>query len=107
MHISSGKYFILPSKIYYDKGDYLNAIVSLEKAIRLFTVNEKYLEDNNSASLCYMWLGLSYSLINDAGNAQHNFQSGILLAEKNKKYCTSLIIYMNMSYIFMMRKTGI
>ncbi|MBP6659211.1 MAG: hypothetical protein KA174_00955 [Chitinophagales bacterium] len=99
-YISQGNILYYQGKIYYDKGDYLNAIISFEKAIQLFVVNEKYLEDKNSASLSYMWLGLSYSLINDAGNAQHNFQSGISLAEKNKKYCTSLIIYMNMSYIY-------
>ena len=98
--ISQANILYYQGKIFYDKGDYLNAIIKLEKAIRLFTVNEKYLTDKNSIPLCYMWLGLSYSLINDAANAQHSFQSGILYAEKNEKFCTSLIIYMNMSYIY-------
>ncbi len=86
--------------IYYEKGDYLNAIIhynELEDAVLGLPDSRRKSDELGSL---YNDLGASYSLINDLDNAQKYYNQSIEISEKNNDSASLVLTYFNLSFVF-------
>ena len=83
--------------IYYEKGDYLNAIIYYQEAEKL---NLRLPDGENKfrkLSGLYNDMGAEYSLINDLNNAQNYYNRSIEIYEKYKDSAGLVLVYFKTS----------
>ena len=66
------------ASIHYSQGDYSRALKRFEKALQ---IAEK-LEELPTISLCYWWIGMIYSKLNDISKALNNLDSALNIYEQ-------------------------
>ena len=90
----------LNGAIYYEKGDYLNAIIYYSEVENVILGLPNSKRKSHELGSLYNDLGASYSLLNDLDNAQKYYNRSIELAEKNRDSSRLVLTYFNLAFVF-------